>query len=353
MIIERKNEFDSVAQRCLWGYCFAYSDFAPVNSDMADENAQKTLHEWMEQLLKKLYENPGLLDLPRDADEAFEWYICNNQKPELNVVYLKIFKILFEFYQFIFAITSFGNIMDRSLLVNISDLKKGKSAFKPAYQKILSEVGVSITKNKTEITIIHENGISLFNAMKLLTQSNSLFNFVRCSFDGKFDYLLPRIDNLCQYDGLLLELDKECLARGYQKGLHLGFGPTNFCIRLDYNISVGGFALEYNPRKRIQFSFATQNGIGVKAMLMDFDKLSPHVQKFLLNVCRRCTHCHGCTHGGKIKGAKDQNVDVMYQDEEIAFCSLFPDFWQERYDRERIDSLFEYHDLQNKYQPSK
>ena len=147
---------------------------------------------------------------------------------------------------------------------------------------------------------------------------------------------------------LLLDLEKECLARGYQKGLHPGFGPTNFCIRFDFKTSVGGFTLEYNPRKKIQFAFGTMNGIGVKAMLMDFDHLSPRVQKFLLDVCRRCTHCHGCTHGGRIKGAKDQNADVVYGGEERAVCSLFPDFSQERYDRERIESLFEYHDMQNK-----
>ncbi len=353
MVIEKTSKFKSVAQRCVWGYRFTFADFAPIISDMASEDEQAAAHEWMGLLLERLYEKPDLLDLPPDIDEAYEWYVCNNQKPELNSVYTRVFKILFEFYRFLYMAAAYGKIENNFLTVKTEDLKNAKAAFKLPYQKALSETGVSVVKSKTEITFGFKNEKNVCRAIKMLAVTKSLFDFVRCSYDGKFDYLLLRLDNACRYNGMLLDLEKECLNRGYQKGLHLNFGVTGFGLRYDLKTSVGGFILEFNPRKRIQFAFGTMNGIGVKAMIMDFDNLPFRVQKLLLDVCKRCNHCHGCTNGGKIKGGKDQNGDVVFQGENITLCSLFPWFWQERYDDERIKSLFEYHDMQIKYQPNK
>ena len=87
-------------------------------------------------------------------------------------------------------------------------------------------------------------------------------------------------------------------------------------------------------------------------MLGHFGELREDVQKFLLDICNRCRQCHGCTHGGRIKGGKDQNIVVEYESESVSVCPSFPVNQWEKYDEALINALFEYHEMQNKYNPN-
>ena len=99
MTIEKRKEFDSIAQRVLYGFNFVYSDFTAVDSDIATAQEQEKLHELMGRIIDKLYENPNLIGLPDNPDEAYEWYMVSNQKPALSAIFLSIYKTLYEFYK--------------------------------------------------------------------------------------------------------------------------------------------------------------------------------------------------------------------------------------------------------------
>ncbi|MDD4165376.1 MAG: hypothetical protein PHD66_09295 [Eubacteriales bacterium] len=354
MDISRKKEFDSITQRILYGFNFVYSDFMPVDSDMATDQEQEKLHDLMGQIINKLYETPALLGLPENPDEAYEWYMVSNQKPALSAIYLSIYKTLYEFYKFLYIAALHGDMNGDSLFISNETLKANKTGYKPIYNKLLNEVGMEAVKDKSGVSIQTDKNI--LAALKLLavkvpTNINKwtpyeLADFVCCSFNGDKDYLLRRTDNLNGLNGLLMELKNKCLEKGYNQELNLHFASTDLSFTIYFKNEVGGFQIGYNSRKYWQFSFGTINGIGEKAMLEHFDNLDDDMKQHFINICRPCSGCLVCTKSGK---NKIFTVHVNYAGKDYSLCPSFPYHAWETLDSGLMNVLFKYHDLQIKY----
>lgn len=224
MTIEPIKAFDTISQRVIYGLNFMYSEFVPIESEKADEQSQQKLHRLMGQMIDKLYETPELLNLADNADEAYEWYAINNSNPELDKVYRSIFKCLFDFYKFMYISFLRGETNDNYLSISNIVMKENKTSYKPQYKTLLKEIGIDIEKEKTEIIVIAENDI--LQSLKLLAEKApinvnpwtpyALINFACCSFTGDFNFLLKKVDNVAGLNGLLLEIQNNCLENGYE-----------------------------------------------------------------------------------------------------------------------------------------
>lgn len=351
MTIEPITAFDTISHRVIYGFNLIYSEFMPVESEKADEQGQRNLHKLMGQIIDKLYENPKLLNLADNADEAFEWYALNNSNPELDQVYKSIFKSLFDFYKFLYISFLLGEINDTYLTVSNTVLRENKASCKPQYQALLHELGISLEKGKKEISFTAEK--DMLQSLKLLAESTpkninpwtpyALINFACCSFTGDFNYLLTRVDTIAGLNGFLFELQSNCLENGYEQNIQCGFGAFNITFRN----RVGGFIIGYNPSKYRQFSFGSLNSIGIKAMLEDFKNLDHDLQKHLVSVCKTCSGCLACTKGGRNKILA---VKVTYDGKDFNLC---PDNYG-RQNWETINHalaavLFKYHAAQEIY----
>ena len=234
-------------------------------------------------------------------------------------------------------------------------MKENKAIYKPQYKILLNEIGINADKSKTEVIIIAENDI--IQSFKLLAEKipvninpwtpYALINFVCCSFNGDFSYLLSRIDNAVELNGLLHEIQNKCLKNGYEKDIKCSFGSSGFDFGISFRNKVGGFVIGYNPRKYWQFYFGSLNSIGVKAMLEDFENLDNDLQKHFVNLCRNCNGCLGCVKGGKNKIFA---VNIKYAGKEYNLC---PDNYA-RHNWETInydlaEVLFKYHAAQEIY----
>jgi hypothetical protein len=351
MIVQQIKSFDSISQRVIYGLNLIYSEFAPVESENASMQSQEKLHKLMGLMIDKIYDNPSLLNLAENKDEAFQ-YELYNMKPELNKVYQSVFKGLGEFYKFMYITALYGEITNDCLSIENSVLKKNKASYMPYYNTLLNEIEIEAVNKKDEIAIIAEN--NLLQSLKLLAEKvpvninpwrpYALANFACCSFTNNFYYLLSRVDSVNNLNGLLLELQKECLEKNYEQSVNcdmFGFG-------ISFKNKVGGFSLGYNPRKYQPFSFGTLNFIGEKAMLEDFNNLDNDLQKHFIDICRKgmglCHSCLNCTKGGKKIFAVKIEDDGKYYN----LCPLTP-YWWNTIDRNLINALFKYHDAQEKY----
>ena len=92
--MDNTKQFQSISQRVLFAYQVAFSDFVPVQSDMVSDEGQRVLHNRMRLIQERLYDNPKLLGLPEDMDQAYPWELCNNRRPEWNQIYLSVYKSL-------------------------------------------------------------------------------------------------------------------------------------------------------------------------------------------------------------------------------------------------------------------
>jgi len=360
MEITKIKDFDTISQRILYGYNFAFSDFAPVKSDSADADAQREAHCLMRRITDELYKNPALLDLPLAEDDSYGWYVCNNQRPQLNEIYLDAHKKVYEFYKFLYFSTLSGDIQSGRLRVKKDDLRLHKAPYKAINKNLLRTVGFDVVIEKENVVLQYAGAKGVLPALKFLAKVHAgrkpamkfasdlkpVFEFIRCTYSGSYEYILERIDALYEYDGMLMDLKKQCLDDGYKQILYLDVGPTSFCFNVLLQKDVGGFRIGYNPRKYQQFCFATMNGIGEKAMLEDFCNLSADMQKHFVEICRPCNGCLGCTKGGR---TKPYTVEVQFRDRVFDLCPQFPQHEWEVFTPDRINTLFEYHDLQEKY----
>lgn len=354
MKIERIKEFQSVSQRVLYGFKFVYSDFSPISSEIANELEQKNLHEQMSQIINKMFEEPSIINLPDNPDEAYEWHLSSNQKPDLSAVYLSVYKGLYEFYRFFYITSLHGEVDGARLSISNETLKTHKAKYKPVYSDLLNAVGFYVTKNKNSVVMEAEKG--LLAALTLLAKCvptsedkfypYSLIEFVCCSFTGDKEYLLERIDSTNGLNGLLLKLKSRCEENGYRKEIELCLGSTDLNFNLYFRNEVGGFHIGFNSRKYQQFFFGTINGIGEKAMLEDFNHLSDDMKRYFINICKTCEGCLFCTKGGKNRIFA---IKVQFNGKEYNLCPAYPRHLWETIDSEMIDVLFEYHDLQKRY----
>ena len=307
MTIQPITSFDTIARRVLYGLTFMYSVFAPVESERADARSQKKLHGLMGRMIDKLYENPKLLGLPMDADKAYEWRAINSSDPGLDKAYKAIFKRLYDFYQFLYITSLRGELHAQGLFVSGAILKESKTGYRPPYQALLAEVGITVEKGKTGVTLLAESDI--VQGFRLLAEKvpvdvnpwtpYALMNFACCSFTGDFSCLLARMDSVRNLNGLLLNVQDKCLQSGYEKGFQCGFGPSGFDFSVTFRRGAGGFVFGYYPRKAWQFAFGSMNGIGLKAMLEDFENLDQALQTYLMGVCKTCDGCFFCAKGGR------------------------------------------------------
>ena len=362
MTIERMTAFDTIAQRILYGLRFMYSEFVPAASEIADEQAQEKLHGLMAQMIDRLYENPKLLGLAGDADEAFacELLKCN---PALDKVYKSIFKAIYDFYKFLYISFFRGEANGDCLSISSAVLRECKASYKPPYKTLLKEIGIETEKGKTEIIFFAEE--AMIQSLRLLAEktpvhinnwtSCAVSNFACCSFagdhtfpfTGDFDFLLARVDLAAGLNGLLLEIKDKCLESGYEKLIYWHFSASGIGFNIQFKNKVGGFAFGYNPYKYQQFSFGTLNSIGVKAMLEDFENLDPDLQKYFMDVCKTCNGCLGCTKGGRNKIFA---TNVKYDGKEYHLCNdNYGRHTWDTIDRDLAAVLFKYHAAQEKY----
>ncbi len=356
------DKFNHISQRVIFAYLIAFSDFHPIESDKINEEAQRHLYELMGDLQKNLYSSPELLGLPMDEDRAYPWGVSSNQHPELNQIYMTIFKVLYDFYHYLYVTAVNGEMSENSIYIAKDLLKTQKASYKPVYQKILNSVGIEVAANKLSVTLSHA-GVRVFGALKLLGKNNekefdqyknnpisnlhhNLFCFAACCFDGKLDYLLNHIDELYALNGLLPKLRQSCEQKGYTYDTEVKLGSTDFGMNIMMSTDIGGFRVVYNPRKEDKVRFGTQNGIGEKAMIEHFEDLPQEMQEHFIEICKRCSGCKYCTKGGKNKMF---TVNVQFGGEKYHLCPMFPQHEWASLDQALIDRLMVYHDLQRKY----
>jgi len=242
MTIKPITAFYTIAQRIIYGLNFMYSEFVPIGSEKADEQSQGKLHTLMGHMIDKLYENPKLLNLAGDADEAWEWYAVNNSKPELDKVYKSIFKCLFDFYKFLYISFLLGEINDGYLSISNTVLRENKTSYMPQYNTLLNEIGINIEKGRTDTIIVAEN--DTMQSLRLLAERVPvkvnpwtpfvLMNFACCSFTGDFSFLLTRVDHVKGLNGLLHEIQKDCLKNGYEQNIQCSFGTSGFGFEVTF-----------------------------------------------------------------------------------------------------------------------
>ncbi|MDF2543782.1 MAG: hypothetical protein K0S47_3500 [Herbinix sp.] len=359
-LMERRKEFDHVAQRVVHVLLVSFSDFTPFESNRATENSQKEFHGILKSILENLYEASDL-DLPMVTDEAYEWWQCNNTKAELNKIYQTIFKNISDYYRLIYLAGLKGEISNETLTIDLDSLKDHKTKPKVCHLNVLKKVGIESELSGKKLVLTYPANSEILSAWKLLSEvcddflrsenhnryDVSLFHFACGMYCNDERYWLRNIEKICGLEeGLLFAAEEKYLQKGYVKSVAGTMNNNEITLRYSFMNDISGFSISYQPRKAEQVFFSVQNTVGMKAMLEDFKQLPESIQTYFVNACRRCNDCMGCTKGGKSKAF---TVRANYGGEELKLCPQFPMAHWFEWSAKRTEDIMLLNDLQTQY----
>ncbi|MDD4496459.1 MAG: hypothetical protein PHV32_19315, partial [Eubacteriales bacterium] len=120
------------------------------------------MYDFLYDSIKMIYNDLTLINVGDDPDECYEYWQCNNVKPELISKMHKIEKNFFDFYEYFIKIGLFGEVSDNKLILSKSDMriiKKTRDKF--------SLFGLICDETEDNLVFTHNKYNELFPAWKL------------------------------------------------------------------------------------------------------------------------------------------------------------------------------------------
>ncbi len=336
----------------------AFSNELPQGEGIPAQNA---LAEWqavMQRILETLYRRPILLNLPLEADQAFSCGQYHSQNPSLSKCFYKAQKIISGFYRCLMQIGFDGTETEtHNLVIEKATLKDSKLAWKSAYQILLELAGISCVDKGDVLEFSCPSCPAALQGWMYLSRraeaqtaiypKSGSFCFATCNYTGHYDEWLSRAEQLAGLQpGYFDKITGLCLDRGARIEAYgiLGNNEVSFYYRMARN--VGGFAIEYHAYDERMICFANVNGLGIKAMLTDFEQLPPDVCEYLMQACHECDDCGACTKGGKVASFA---AEVMDEGKVRRLCPLFTQREWSRLDLSWVRKMLAFGDMQEQY----
>lgn len=350
--------FENISQRILFGLRLAFSEEMPEGDNIPGRGALAGWRAIMDRILDALYQKPILLNLPLDPDQSFTYGQYHSENPTLNRRFYKAQKIVSDFYCCLMQLGSGGEQTPAySMKVSKEWIKKHKISWKSAYQVLLELSGVSCLDQGDSLEFSCPGCLEAVAGWQYLSgQAAALqarfpkagpFCFAVCNYSGQYRYWLERAEQLAgMHPGYLREIERICLAQGARVEAYgvMGSNEVGFYYRLVRQVS--GFSIEYHAHYQEMICFAMVNGLGIKAMLMDFACLDPQMQDYLLKTCHDCHECRACTKGGKVASF---SVPVVSGGKQRQLCPLFIQREWTRLDMQWVRQMLAFGEMQEQY----
>jgi len=336
-----QQDFNSYAQRIIYGHKLAFSDFVPISSKKSSESGQREFHSLLKNIIDTLYDDPATLKMPITDDLVKLDY--SSTPNEITKIRLSLTKVMYEFYSFMYETGKYGVIDGKQMTVQLSVYKTAKISVKPIYLEFLSRFDVVGTKTKETLTLPCDNS-ELFHAWQLLSEvSSNLFRFACGMYNDDLSYLLRRAElQLGLNDGFLSECEEKLLKNGFTKRSRTNLGKTEMMFEFRYIKQSSGIII--NNGSRSPFVNALSNSHqGYKAMLENFDDFDDDIRAYLVKIDRGCKV--GCTECGKPEKA-GWTIKVNFDNEDLSICPKWPN---NKLDIRDIDFLIKFFTLQDEY----
>lgn len=353
-----EKSFDHISQRILFGLRLAFSNELPEGEDIPGREALEGWRAVMDRILEALYQKPMLLNLPLDPDQSFTYGQYHSENPALSRRFYKAQKIVSDFYHCLMQLGAGGEQTPaHNLKISKAWIKKRKISWKSAYQILLELSGVSCEDQGESLEFCcHGCREAIAGWQYLSSQAQAQqarfpkagpFCFAVCNYSGQYRYWLERAERLAGLQpGYLEEIERICVERGAHVEAYgvLGSNEVGFYYRLVQQVS--GFSIEYHAHYHEMIGFAMVNGLGIKAMLMNFDRLDPQVQDYLLKACHDCHECGACTKGGKVASFA---TPVISEGKLRRLCPLFIQREWTRLDMQWVRQMIAFGEMQEQY----
>ncbi|QHQ61892.1 hypothetical protein Ana3638_14800 [Anaerocolumna sedimenticola] len=326
-------EFQNLEQRIIHMYLDTFPEFVPVYDKTVSEQAQKQFYDFMKDIYRILYDDPGLLFTSTHADDAHtnRFNKSADKKPELTNQMRRISKKIEDFLAVLFTIGNKGSL-DKNRLVAWNELKINKN-----HLNILNSLGLKYGVEDNRKVFIHEEYGDLFYGWKLLTDKPgaSLLSFSRCMYNSKYSYACDIYKRLCGKEEAFEKLINFLEENGY-----IRIDNRDNQIALDYvknydskeqpvkdawaERTHGGISAKYDPFiwQPVYFCLRLPK---TKEVLSAFKSMEEELQDFIIKYNKKCDNCGYCTQTDKT-GTRKPNYITVNKGKDYNLCLLFPGF---------------------------
>ncbi|MCL2775670.1 MAG: hypothetical protein FWD71_20335 [Oscillospiraceae bacterium] len=331
-IIELKNSYENLPQRILTSCVFCISPLNTIVSAEASEDSQILLHKWFTDMLNEIYYFPESLGLELLPDDSYELIQCANRKPELNLNIRQIYYQIYELYLLLLNCGFHGELSNNNLVIysfmkKIPIRRKNQPYFINNIN-FLSRIGLNfdLDKNSAVMTITSDKYYDAFPAWKLLAHNNfddekiqnyKMFDFMFCSFDKKYDYLLRKIESYFNIEPNYFDKRFESFVKKgfvYEFDRFASHNSVGFHFTCYNNIT--GFKVHLAANIINQLSFKLNRLIGAEKAIFNYYNLSEESQYFIRSELSNCNTCGACLK----RSSKVKNFQIEHDGETREIC---------------------------------
>jgi hypothetical protein len=342
------KQFANMEQRIINMYIDLFPSYKPDKNCNVNEEDQKGFYNFIQSLLKKLYENPLLLFSKINSDDYFTIRFnkrSENKQTSYNTM-RKIVKSIEDFLTFLFDIGKNVNLENNEFVIN-NDYKIPKR-----YINILGNCGISYFQNNNKHYFSQNKNNGIFYCWKWFStkQDVTLPHFIGCMFDSNYSYTSEIYSKLSGNEEAFIKLESFLHENNYYR-----IDNRNKKITLDY-------IKNYDPKDNIikeAWAERTHGGISVeydclminpvlfslripyyKILLQHFEQMNNQEINFIVNSGKKCDNCRYCVQTDK-SGKKELAYIKVNNDEEYKICPYFPGFYYcwEHLDQNIVDNI--------------
>lgn len=347
MIFENKigGEFDNLAQRVVYPYIISYPEFIPIESDSISELSQRQMNDFLKTTLISIYNNPGIIEMPIEKDDCFNDGVLYNTNPELNNSMKKLERKFLEFYNFLFEIGLYGDVINSKL-----HILKSKKIVNKNKQIIFEKLGLICMDEKDKIIIYSNDYPELCFGLKALSktcnetgvkdpknaiigQSVARLLFMKCLFYNDVVRDSQLYGHLNQNGKYLEELEDFLIKNGYEYNLHDGkYTLVKHCS----DNKNGKFKVLFDWKRKSQLKYYFEIPGFTKLVSNYYLDLDDELKELIFSRLNGCSHCGYCIKTGKHELL---TVSVEFNGEISEKCPFYPNLNWDMLDEKSVSAI--------------
>ncbi len=283
--------FETLGHRIIYSYLVTMPDFVPLPYLEVDVESQAMMHQFLENTIKNIYEQPMLVSIKPSPDEYFHNHEFLNENPKLmqrmNAIEYKII----HFYNMLLKIAKVAQVDSCQMIV-----PKKECHLLTKSWKNLENFGMMMEENSDSFKVTSPNYTGIFPAWKYLAsmeqtgERNKMIGFLFSMYPGKAYTARQLFGKVSQEPELLDQMENYFRENGY--------------VRQTDNLSLT-WTLEYPKKERGQYSlrynypylhpYQIDFKIPYFRRILDHLKeLDADLQDFIFLRLRNCNSCFYC-----------------------------------------------------------
>ncbi len=314
--------FVSLGKRIIYAHLATYPEFKYVPDCGASELSQKQMYDFLYESINTIYNDLTLINVVDEPDECYEYWECNNVKPELILRMQKIEKKFFDFYELFLEMGLYGNVMDNKLVIS----KSSMNITQKTKDKLLL-FGLTCDDTKDSLVITHTSYQELFPAWKLhcsvpkdgkiRTQNMMIFLYGRF---GSKQYTAAEMFGRISNPEQISILESYFLEKGYT----VSNNEMSVVYEREYPKKQKAYMrifFDWRKKNQMVFEFKVPQFSNV---IKSYDKMDNDLKALAFYRTKNCDGCGYCIQTDKTGRRPRLALSLKLNEQTQSKCPLFP-----------------------------